>query len=131
MIQNNLLITKVLKVTSTFPQGVGLPNKARECFAKVTVTCFFTNRSLCSEFDAAGRNIKYPWFGIIDATAGPVCHDEIVFRNRVPRPKGITAFHQVINDQRLFRSDRVGAITAYNLWCGLIEINGDRECGLG
>ena len=76
--------------------------------------------ALCSKFDAAGRNIKYPCLGVINATAGSVCHDEISLRIGVPCPKGIAAFHQVIEDKGLSRFDRVGAIAAYNLWYGLI-----------
>jgi hypothetical protein len=58
---------------------------------------FFTNGSLCSKFDAAGRNIKYPCIGTINAT-GSVCHVEIGVRIGVPCPKRITAFHQVIRE---------------------------------
>ncbi len=76
--------------------------------------------ALCSKFDAAGRNIKYPCLGVIDATAGSVCHDEIIFRIGVPRPKGITAFNQVINDNELSWIEIVSAIAAYTLWYGLI-----------
>lgn len=53
---------------------------------------FFTSWSLCSKFDAAGRDIKYPIIGIINAV-GSVRHDEIGVRIGVPGPKGITAFH--------------------------------------
>ena len=44
--------------------------------------------------------------------AGSVCHDEIVFRIGVPRPKGITAFHQVIDDNKLSWIESVAAVAA-------------------
>lgn len=86
-------------------------------------------RSL-SKVDVPSRNIKRPVIGIIKAT-GSVGHDEIVFWIGVPRPKGITAFHQVINDKRLGWGERVAAIAALILWYGLIEINSERKCCLG
>src|ERR1700752_1094253 len=86
-------------------------------------------RSL-SLVDSSGRNIKYSYIGTIYATAGSVCHDEIVFRLGVPCPKCITAFHQIIKDKSLSWSDRVGAIAAYNLWYGLTKINRERKCRL-
>ena len=80
---------------------------------------------LCSTFDAAGRNIKYPCLGVINATAGSVCHDEISLRIGVPCPKGITCCHQVIQDEGLPRVDRISAIAALTLCSVLIEINGE------
>src|SRR4030095_7805044 len=84
----------------------------------MTVTFFgFLNevRSL-SLVDSSCRNIEYSYSETIYATAGSVCHDEIVVRIGVPGPKGITAFHQIIKDKSLSWRDRVGAIAAYNLW---------------
>ena len=69
--------------------------------------------------DAVGCNIKCPAGGSIQAT-GSVCHDEIVFGIGVPGPKGVTAFHQVVNDKRLSRSERVAAIAAWSLWSALL-----------
>ena len=80
--------------------------------------------------DAAGCNIKCPAGGSFQAT-GSVCHDEIVFGIGVPRPKGITAFHQVVNDQRLPRSEAVAAIAAGSLWSALLQINRDHNGCLG
>ena len=88
--------------------------------------CFFTNGSL-SKLEAAGRDIKYPCVVTIINTGSSVCHDEILFRVGVPRPKGIAAFHQVIKDQSLSWIDTVGAIAAFPLGCGLIEINRERN----
>ena len=79
----------------------------------------FMSRSLSSRFDAAGSNIKCPCFGTMDATRA-VGHDEIVVRIRVPCPKGIAAFDQVINDNKLSWLERVTAIAAFTLWCGLL-----------
>jgi len=79
----------------------------------------FTNGSLSSRFDAAGNNIKCPWFGTMNATRA-VGHDEIVVRVGVPCPERITAFNQVINDNRLSWLERVAAIATFTLWCGLL-----------
>ena len=68
--------------------------------------------------------------GSINAT-GSVCHDEIGFRIWVPCPEGITAFDQVINDNKLLWIDVIGAIAADTLGCGLIEINRERNGRLG
>ena len=79
----------------------------------------FTNWSLSSKFDIAAGDIKYPAIGIIDAI-GPVCYDEIRVRIRVPRPKGVTTFHQITNHMEFSRRESVAAIAARALRTGLI-----------
>lgn len=69
--------------------------------------------------DISGGNIKCHLIGTIDAV-GPVRHNEILVRVDVPRPEGITAFHQVSQDKGSSWLEIVGAITAL---CGVIEIN--------
>ena len=77
------------------------------------------SRSLPSRLDTAGSNIKCPCFGTMNATRA-VGHDEIGVGIRVPCPKRITAFDQVINDNKLSWLERVTAIAAFTLWCGLL-----------
>ena len=83
-----------------------------------------TDSWLWPKFDAAGGNIKHPCIGSIDA-AGSVGHDEIGVRIGVPRPKGITAFHQVIDDNKLSWIERVATVATLAIRFGLIEIHRD------
>lgn len=81
--------------------------------------------------DISGRDIKCPGTGTIQAAGGSICHDEIVVWVGVPRPDGVTAFHHVIDDERVSRLENVSAIAAYIWGYGSIEINGDVNCNLG
>ena len=76
-------------------------------------------KNLLSKLDVVGCNIKGPAAGIIKA-GGAVRHHKIVLRIGVPRPQGITAFHQVINDKRLPLSESIAAITADGPWSALL-----------
>ena len=90
-----------------------LPSELSLFECQVSIACFFTNGNLL-KFDAAGRNIKLPALGIIEAV-GPIGHDEIVFGNGIPSPKAIASFHQIIKHKKFLWSESVRPIAALTL----------------